>query len=202
MILKILSQSHAYFTLLEPCLQKVAYFCKDGRVFSIEPGRSSLLAKPGQLTFGIPARRDNRLTNHFIVTGLAGKKGPHLPVTDRAHCGQPGVQVTAPAQCPDLVNETGFQHGPETCLDAPLQQLAIRRRQHQFDRLAGQGRRPPLRMEVTDRPACELKDLKRTLNALRIIGMDAGSRLRIDPCQPRMQGCPAVRFGLALQSGT
>ena len=57
-------------------------------------------------------------------------------------------------------------------------------------------------MEVTDRPAGEFEDLERTLNALRIIGMDAGRRLRVNRCQPCMQRRPAGLPGLVLQSGT
>ncbi len=61
-----------------------------------------------------------------LVDAAVVERGPGLPVADRAHRRQVGMEVAARAQRPHLVDEAGLQHRREALRDARVQPAARR----------------------------------------------------------------------------
>ena len=126
---------------------------------------------------------------------------PHLPVADQAHRGAAFRQPPATFQIADLVEQAGVEHPQEPGRDVPVERGPVRRLDHDAAHRPG---KPPAAApgeQLRHRPAGEDVHFQRTLDALRIVRMDAPRRRRIDTGKPRMQRRPsdAVRLPLDLR---
>ena len=127
---------------------------------------------------------------------------PDLPVADATHRRHFGTQRVLPAQHLDLNFQSGREHGVETFGDALVQNAALGRQQAERQEGVG-GRRPrPGGDQRRQRPAGNLEDFERALDALGIGVGQPGGRHRVDLRELGVQRRPAAGGGLPVDFGT
>ena len=104
------------------------------------------------------------------------------------------MQIATLAQGLHLGDKSLLQHGIKALCNARMQPLAVARlqRQKQIRRRGRLGLRL-LRVPKTQRLAGHVPHFQRATNALAVVRLQPGGRFRIDACQLRMHGRPAVR---------
>src|SRR5690606_22248804 len=157
---------------------------------AVQPLHTLPASQPGVLPLGQLARGDNAALDHLRAIQPPFQILPDLSVTHRPYRRQRGVQVTSPMQSFDFLDEALFQHQMKTPGDAFMEDGTLTRRDGElrdsirqtpgasvdspgiFQRLAA--------AEVAHAAPADPVYLEGAHQALRVVGMDARRRLRID----------------------
>ena len=146
----------------------------------IDPIGRSRRTQPSELTFCKLPGRGASACDRLSEIKAAVEVRPELTVADRPHCGMLCRQIRARAQMPHLGEKSARHHLAQPLGNSPVQKRSIGRHQRpaQPPPREARGCRP---LKLRQQLAGDRMDLESTLNALRIVWMDARCGLRVDP---------------------